>query len=61
MSSLSNIVILDLDSGTYFAADTAVLVDWTALDDEQKEIMIEGSDTDRCLLADDVGIPLVLP
>lgn len=61
MSSLSNFVVLDLDSGTYFAADNAALIDWTALDDEQREIMIEGSDTDRCLLAGDVGIPFVLP
>ena len=61
MSSLSNFVILDLDSGTYFAADNAALIDWTALDDEQKEIMNEGSDTDRCLLADTIGIPFNLP
>ena len=50
-------VVLDLQSGTYFCAADAALIHWDKLTEEQQDTMINGSDTERCLLADDIGIP----
>lgn len=53
----SNCIILDLRSGTYFAAADAILIDLNTLTTEQQEEFEEGSDTDRLLIADEVGLP----
>lgn len=50
-------VVFDLKSGTYFCAADAVLIHWDKLTEEQQDTMINGSDTERCLLADDVSFP----
>ena len=52
-----NCIVLDLASGTYFSAVTAVLIEWSSLTEEQQDIIENSSDTERCLLADEVGIP----
>jgi len=57
MDSISNYVVLDLQSGTYFSAVNTVLINWEKLTDEERDVMINGSDTERCLLADTVGFP----
>lgn len=56
-SDLSSCIILDLRSGTYFAAADAILIDFNTLTTEQQEEFTEGSDTDRLLIADKVGLP----
>lgn len=61
MSSLSQYVLLDLESGTYFCAADTVLIHWDSLNEEQLDIMINGSDTERCLLADEIGVEFKLP
>ena len=53
---LENYVVFDFESGTYFCAANAGLINWPALTEEQKKIMIEGSDTERILLADKISI-----
>jgi hypothetical protein len=55
--NLENYFVLDLESSTWFSAVNAVVIDWSKLTEEQQFIMEEGSDTERCLLADEVGIP----
>ena len=55
--NLENYFVLDLESGTWFSAINAVVIDWSELTEEQQLIMEEGSDTEKCLLADKVGIP----
>lgn len=55
--NLENYFVLDLESGTWFSAVNAVIIDWSKLTEEQRFIMEEGSDTERCLLSDEVGIP----
>lgn len=57
---INNYVVLDCESGTYFPAANTTLINWSTLTEEQKEIMIEGSDMQRCLLADEVGVPYIL-
>lgn len=57
MTQIETLAILDLDSGTYFPAANCVIIDTAKLTDEQLEILEEGSDAERCLLADEVGIP----
>ena len=54
--SLENYVVFDFESGTYFCAANGGLINWSTLTEEQKEIMIEGSDTERILLADEISI-----
>lgn len=56
MKNLENYVVLDIESGTYFCAANAVLIDWQNLDEDQRDVMINGSDTERCSLADEIGI-----
>lgn len=58
MHNLDPFVIVDPDSGTYFPADTAILLDTTLLSDEEAELLCEGSDGDRGDLAAKVGIYL---
>lgn len=55
---LSRYVVLDCTSGTFFNAAHAVLIDVDALPDHDEAILNEGSDTDRCELADAHGIDL---
>jgi hypothetical protein len=49
-------VMLDMQSGTYFCAADAVLINWEELTEDQRDTMINGSDGERCDLADDIGI-----
>jgi hypothetical protein len=56
---LSRYVVLDCTSGTFFNAAHAMLIDVDALPEGLEESMLnEGSDTDRCELADIHGIDL---
>lgn len=48
-------VVLDIESGTYFCAANSALINWSKLDEDQLDIMINGSDTERCQLADEIG------
>lgn len=57
---LENFVILDYGSGTYFLAKNMVLINWSTLTEEQKEIMFEGSDAERRSLAQEVAVPHVI-
>lgn len=56
-TDLSSYIILDLRSGTYFAATDAILIDLNTLTTEQQEEFEEGSDIDRLLIAAEVGLP----
>ena len=55
---LSRYVVLDCTSGTFFNAAHAVLIDVDNLPEGLEESINEGSDTDRCELADIYGIDL---
>ena len=57
MKNLNDYVVFDIESGTYFCAANSVLINWSKLDGNQLDIMINGSDTERVLLADDIGEP----
>ena len=57
MKNLEDYVVLDFESGTYFSATNSVLINWSKLNDEQLDIMINGSDTERTMLADEIGEP----
>jgi hypothetical protein len=56
MENIQDYIVFDIESGTYFAAANTVLINWNTLNEEQREIMIEGSDTERVLLAEEIGI-----
>ena len=56
MENIQDYVVFDIESGTYFAAANTVLINWKTLNEEQREIMIEGSDTERVLLAEEIGL-----
>lgn len=55
---LSRYVVLDCTAGTLFNAAHAVLIDVDALWGHDEALLNEGSDADRCGLADDHGIDL---
>jgi hypothetical protein len=55
MEDLNDYVVLDLESGTYFCAANSTLINWSKLNADQLDIMINGSDTERCMLADKIG------
>jgi hypothetical protein len=57
MKDPENYVVLDFESGTYFLASNSVLINWSKLTEDQIDIMINGSDTERTLLADKIGEP----
>lgn len=57
MKNIEDYVVLDLQSGTYFGASDAVLINWSKLNEEEMDTMINGSDTERVLLADQLGEP----
>lgn len=57
----SEFLILDLDSGTFFCADGACLIDWAALSADERETFCEGTDTERLLIADLKGLPIPRP
>ena len=57
MKNPDDYVVLDFESGTYFSAANSVLINWSKLTEEQLDIMIDGSDTERTLLADEIGEP----
>ena len=56
---MKNCIVVDLDSGTYFCANNAVLVDWDRLNPSELETFITGSDTERSDLAEEIGRPLL--
>ena len=58
MSSLEYFIVMDLDSGTYFSADGAVLIDTRELGEDQHEILLNGSDTELADLGSVKGICL---
>lgn len=55
MKNPDDYVVLDFESGTYFSAANSVLINWSNLDEDQLDTMINGSDTERILLADQIG------
>lgn len=55
---LSRYVVLDCTSGTFFNAAHAVLIDVDALPDHDEALLNEGSDAERCDLAETYGIDL---
>lgn len=57
MKNPDDYVVLDFESRTYFCASNSVLINWSKLNEDQLDIMINGSDTERCLLADEIGEP----
>ena len=57
MKNPDDYVVLDFESGTYFSAADSVLINWSNLDEDQLDTMINGSDTERILLADQIGEP----
>ncbi len=57
MKNPEDYVVLDFESGTYFPAINTVLINWKELTPEQEDIMVNGSDTERTLLADQIGFP----
>lgn len=56
--NLDRFVVVDPDSGTYFAADSAILLDTTLLSDDESELLINGTDSDRGDLAAKLGVYL---
>jgi len=51
-------IIVDIESGTYFSAENAVLIDWSRLNPSEIETFINGSDTERSELAEEIGRPV---
>ena len=52
---LSYYVCLDIDSGTFFSAENACLIDTRSLTAEELDLLNDGTDTDRALLGDKHG------
>lgn len=52
---LSYHVLIDCTSGTFFGADTAYLVNTRSLNPEELDTLNEGSDSERCELAESSG------
>lgn len=48
-------VLLDVESGTFFDAGNAVLIDTRTLTPDELELLNEGSDNDRGLLGSERG------
>ena len=57
MKNPDDYVVLDFESGTYFSAVNSVLINWSNLDQDQLDTMVNGSDTERIMLADQIGEP----
>ena len=57
-SHLAGVVVLDIESGTFFGADGACLIDTRRLSPDELADLNEGTDTDRALLADRHGVTL---
>ena len=55
---LQHCALLDLESGTYFPARNAYLLDWRALSDEEIDTFCEGNDSDRREIAERHGVDL---
>lgn len=58
MTDLSYHVVLDLESGTFFGADCAYLIDTRAVPPDELEVFNEGSDSDRREIAERYGTDL---
>ena len=54
---LAYYVCLDIDSGTFFSAENACLIDTRSLTTEELDLLDNGTDTDRALLGDKHGKP----
>ena len=55
MVDLSRYVVMDTESGTFFSAEHACVIDTTDLNPEELDALNEGTDTERALLADIYG------
>lgn len=60
MADLTSFVCLDTETGTFFCAGNAVLIDTRLLSSEELETLNEGTDTERLLLADKKGEAIAL-
>jgi hypothetical protein len=54
-NELDNFVIVDPDSGTFFGANTAVILDTSSLSDDELDMLDNGTDGDRGDLATKMG------
>jgi len=52
---MADFLICDLDTGTYFSASNAVIIDLDALDEDKQDDFVEGSDSNRCVVAEEHG------
>jgi hypothetical protein len=55
-----NLIVLDLQSGTFFSAAGSVVLDWDALSSEELDVLVNGSDSERGELGEALGSPLSL-
>lgn len=55
MPNLDYFVVCDVYSGTFFGADGAYLLDTRKLTPEQRDILNDGTDSDRGELASELG------
>lgn len=55
INHISNFVVCDADSGTYFGANTAMILDTRKLTPEQLHTLNEGSDSERGDLMTEIG------
>ena len=58
--SLDHFIIIDPDSGTYFGANTAMILDTRKLSEGELETLNEGSDGERGDLASEHGSYFVI-
>lgn len=52
---MANWIVLDTDSGTWFATNSAVLLNYDTLTKDEQEILDDGSDNERSILGDFKG------
>ena len=55
INHISNFVVCDAESGTYFGANNAMILDTRKLTPEQQHTLNEGSDSERSDLMTEVG------
>lgn len=54
-NTVTDFIVLDGCSGTYFGLESACLINTRWLNDQELELLQEGSDSDRALLAESHG------
>lgn len=52
---MANWIVLDTDSGTWFATSSAVLLNYDTLTKDEQEVLDKGSDNERSILGDFKG------